>query len=275
MEFDPTLSTERRLAVWARRLWLSLPPTGPTASDLRVLDQGGVFGLRTVDLGLRFIPDSATIRGLTVLPFAMRPEEAKSVLGDVLLAHEELEELTSHNVPWIPHRCIRLFASGSIPLDGHVHSHLAQLSWSRPTAPSLTGLRAPALRDLGIGYNGKAFSSLDGVQTSTRLDRLSIGPLTNFRDASALCHVETAVIEIESCRKVDWGSLAGARVGHLILRNVGPLPSLGFVRELIGLHSVTLDGSTDVVDGDLSCLDQLDAWFPSRKHYNRGSPSRS
>jgi len=122
---------------------------------------------------------------------------------------------------------------------------------------------------------GSSIESLDGLQDCLKVKSVMLVDCRRVKDYSALyklphltelhLHSVLPVGDLEFLRKLPT-------VKSLALDNVGPVPNLEAVLSLKDLEWIHLAGTTVVMDGNISCLDQLPKlekiWMDNKRHYD-------
>lgn len=115
--------------------------------------------------------------------------------------------------------------------------------------------------------------SLAGIEFLPHLEYLELG---NCKQLQSIIHLNGLQklnrIHLDSCPKVtDYNSLTDLpSLDCLIIMDSKEIASVQFMRNFARLKYVALTGTTTVVDGDLSPLDNIsEVAFAPKKHYNR------
>jgi hypothetical protein len=115
-----------------------------------------------------------------------------------------------------------------------------------------------------------------GIEAMSRLEHLWIQRAQRLRHLDGIEYLNhLRILSLESCMKVEnIEPLATMdQLEMLDLDSCGNLPSIRPIKNLHRLDSIWLIERTNIVDGDISYLDELPnlikVYFPNRKHYNR------
>lgn len=117
--------------------------------------------------------------------------------------------------------------------------------------------------------------SLGGIERLQRLTHLRLGNLRSLRSLDGLEDLgELNQLEIQVCGRIDdISAIAGlGRLKTLLLESCGDIASLRPVSQLTALETLVFDGTTHIVDGDLTLLLGLKKLrkvsFQNRRHYS-------
>jgi len=132
----------------------------------------------------------------------------------------------------------------------------------------LTNLRALSLKIPTI-------FSIGDVAAMEKLESLGIYGATKLTDIAGLGKLKNLKeLNIDCCKKInDFDTIMNLQdLEHLSLSNDGPIKSLAPVAKLKKLKDLYFIESTNIKNGDLSCLKELPGLtkisFQNRKHYN-------
>jgi hypothetical protein len=129
----------------------------------------------------------------------------------------------------------------------------------------------PRLRHLTLGITNVV--TLDGIDRFASLRELEVYRASKLQSIAALRSLSDTLeeVEINICKRVgDFEVLGQVRsLRKLMLSDSGAMESLAWVRGLPHLEFLSFVG-TKVVDGDLSCCDNIGyCGFDDKRHYNR------
>jgi Leucine-rich repeat (LRR) protein len=117
------------------------------------------------------------------------------------------------------------------------------------------------------------FQSLAGIEFLPHLEYLDLG---NCKQLQSIIHLNGLQklnrIHLDSCPKItDYNSLTDLpSLDCLIIMDSKEIASIQFMQNFPRLKYLALTGTTTIVDGDLSPLDNIpEVAFAPKKHYNR------
>ena len=118
-------------------------------------------------------------------------------------------------------------------------------------------------------------SSLNGVETLTSLEKLAVAGARSLDRLTPLLAVGISLtsLELESCRRLEsiHALEATPRLTYLGVNDCGNIDSVSALRSLKHLRILEMWGSTRVIDGDLSPIEDLtvlaDLRLANRRHY--------
>ena len=145
----------------------------------------------------------------------------------------------------------------SLLISGYRHENLLQM------------FSSTILDTLSVGQS--KISSLDGIDTSAKMQCLSLYYNRSLKDISRLAYVKNTLksLRIGNCPKIEDFSVLGELENLELLELTGSneVPDFGFLRTMKNLK--TLIVNINVKDGNLApCLDLSYVHVKNRKHYN-------
>lgn len=128
-----------------------------------------------------------------------------------------------------------------------------------------------SLKELTV--NSSSIKSLNGIENLENLEYLSLENLRSIRDISQISSLKNLKqLTINTCSKIyDYDALGDLEnLEEIELINNRDIKDLKFLSHFKKLRLFRMGQNSNVVDGDLSYTDNIkEAYFPSRKHYNR------
>lgn len=129
---------------------------------------------------------------------------------------------------------------------------------------SLTNLEKLKLTQIGV-------KDLNGIEYLRKLENLTINYCTKLKDISRISACsKLKKIEFNTCKKIENFDCLSTlkKVQGLVISNCGNIPSLNFIKYMLGLKFLSFV-DTNIVDGDLTeCFKLQCVGTNDKRHYN-------